>query len=416
MGIRFNRNVVIKGVLCVVLVAALGYSFVAKSETKLLPFQGRLTDSSGEIISDGPLVVQFKMYDEQIAGRAVWEGEEQRLSVYNGLVSTVLGMKSSLAKVDFSKPVYLEITVDANGDDKIGLEDPPLLPRQVIIPAVYAVKAGNADKLNGYDWSDVFSKGDVQNGRISGDKLEDGSITSAKLANGTIDSAQLADKVADTKKIADKAVIHSKIMDGAIKRENLEASLVEIIDSLKLSEDMKIPPGMIVPFSGKKEKVPDGWLLCDGSVVSSQEYPDLFKAIGTSWGGGYTRDLQSSETKGNGDFNLPDLRGMFLRGVNGNKGGDCSDHDANTSTNIVSGGNIRDRVGSYQQSEFTSHSHRFAGDDYTPIATRLPDSWNYDVWSGGDGGGSFRTKPDPDYPISQETRSKNAYVNYIIKF
>ena len=52
------------------------------------------------------------------------------------------------------------------------------------------------------------------------------------------------------------------------------------------------------------EIVPDGYLECDGSEYSSSDYPDLFEAIGTNYGG----DSFS------GTFKVPDLRGLFIRG------------------------------------------------------------------------------------------------------
>ena len=49
---------------------------------------------------------------------------------------------------------------------------------------------------------------------------------------------------------------------------------------------------------------PEGWLKCDGAEVSRKEYVNLFDAIGTVYGDG-----DGSET-----FNVPDLRGEFIRG------------------------------------------------------------------------------------------------------
>ena len=56
-----------------------------------------------------------------------------------------------------------------------------------------------------------------------------------------------------------------------------------------------VPPGTIVAFAGSTP--PAGWLLCDGAAKSSAAYPDLFGAIGYTWGGS------------GGTFNVPDLRG-----------------------------------------------------------------------------------------------------------
>ena len=71
-----------------------------------------------------------------------------------------------------------------------------------------------------------------------------------------------------------------------------------------------IPVGIIYPFSGDNSKVPNGYFLCDGREVSRTEYSALFNVIGTSFGNGDTINT----------FNVPDLRGRFLEGADGNIG------------------------------------------------------------------------------------------------
>jgi phage-related tail fiber protein len=58
---------------------------------------------------------------------------------------------------------------------------------------------------------------------------------------------------------------------------------------------------------------PEGWLVCDGSAVSRTDYADLYAAIGTVWGEG---DEITT-------FNLPDLRGEFIRGFDAGRGVDA---------------------------------------------------------------------------------------------
>lgn len=43
------------------------------------------------------------------------------------------------------------------------------------------------------------------------------------------------------------------------------------------------------------EQIESGWLLCDGSAVSREQYSELFKKVGTLWGAG----------NGTTTFNLP---------------------------------------------------------------------------------------------------------------
>lgn len=230
---QLNNKTIVRTALCAVLVSALGYSFAAKSETKLIPFQGKLTDASGQVIDDGAIVVQFKMYDAPVGGQAKWNGEVQMLSVNGGLVNTTLGTKASLKNVDFSSPTYLEITIDANGDNQIGPEDPPLLPRQSIVPAVYAVESGNAKKLNGHDWSAIFGSNDPT-GKIPGNKLADGSIGTKQIADGAVKSTQIASGAVTSAQVANGAITSAKIAKNSVTTDKLAA---EAVTSDQLAKD-----------------------------------------------------------------------------------------------------------------------------------------------------------------------------------
>lgn len=64
-----------------------------------------------------------------------------------------------------------------------------------------------------------------------------------------------------------------------------------------------IPPGTMMAYGGKS--IPDGWLLCNGALVSRTTYAKLFAAIGTAWGAG----------DGSTTFKLPDADGRVMQGV-----------------------------------------------------------------------------------------------------
>ncbi|HKX60609.1 MAG TPA: tail fiber domain-containing protein, partial [Verrucomicrobiae bacterium] len=164
----------------------------AHASNHLLPFQGRLTDANGQAIADGARVVQFKIYDAPVGGRAVWNGEVQKLSVNGGLVSTLLGTKADLSAVDFNRQIYLELTVDANGDGSITPADPPLLPRQSVLPAVFAVESGNSRLLEGHGWSALFGTNNPAEGTLLDTKIGDGSLTAAKLHDNAVTAAKIA--------------------------------------------------------------------------------------------------------------------------------------------------------------------------------------------------------------------------------
>ncbi len=152
-----------------------------------------------------------------------------------------------------------------------------------------------------------------------------------------------------------------------------------------------VPAGSILPFGGTT--APTGYLLADGSAVSRSTYSDLFAAIGTAYGNG----------DGSTTFNLPDLRGRFLRGVDGGSG---RDPDVANRTAMAAGGNTGNNVGSIQLDEFEAHTH----------------TYNRVTYSGGGTGRGCNTSAAGGENVSttstggNETRPVNAYVNYIVKY
>jgi hypothetical protein len=183
------------------LCAAQLWSASVHAANHLLPFQGRLTDASGQAVADGARVVQFKIYDAPVGGRAVWNGEVQKLSVNGGLVSTLLGTKADLSTVDFNRQIYLELTVDANGDGAITAADPPLLPRQSVLPAVFAVESANSRLLEGHGWSALFGTNNPVDGTLLDSKIGDGSVTAAKLHDGAVTTSKLANNAVSRAKL-----------------------------------------------------------------------------------------------------------------------------------------------------------------------------------------------------------------------
>jgi microcystin-dependent protein len=71
-----------------------------------------------------------------------------------------------------------------------------------------------------------------------------------------------------------------------------------------------VPSGSV--FCMAVATVPSGYLECNGAAVSRTTYSVLFAVIGTAYGTG----------DGSSTFNLPDLRGEFVRGFDNGKGTD----------------------------------------------------------------------------------------------
>ncbi len=326
----------------------------AQTVPPLMNYQGRLTDEAGAPLPNGPYVLQFALFDQAVGGSSVWQ-EQQTVSLLQGGFNVVLGtVNPALATVFTNANRFLQLTVLQNpaGSNV----NQTILPRQQLLSSPYAFMASSL---------------------------------------------------------------------------------------IKEFQDALCPPGTIVAFGGTT--VPDGWFLCDGRAVSSAQYPRLFTAIGTSWGSG----IPSSTT----NFNLPDLRGMFLRGVNGGRNDGYHDTDASLRTNAVPvgrtdtgglvTGNPANNVGSVQGDKLATHSHQWGATTSGDIYTRTLRSWvssannasittvllPYVAGTGGTGtardddamqvvptSASLYTSPASTIHQSGESRPRNAYVNYIIKY
>lgn len=66
-----------------------------------------------------------------------------------------------------------------------------------------------------------------------------------------------------------------------------------------------IPIGCIFPFSS--DTVPDNYAVCDGTALNISDYQELFSVIKTNF--------NHTDIDPNISFNLPDLRGLFVRGL-----------------------------------------------------------------------------------------------------
>lgn len=155
------------------------------------------------------------------------------------------------------------------------------------------------------------------------------------------------------------------------------------------------PLGTINAFGGTT--APEGWLLCQGQALSRTEYADLFAVIGTNFGSG----------DGSTTFNLPDLRGEFLRGAG---------------TNSHSGQGNGGSVGTHQDG--TTVVASIMGNGYGVIYNMINGtvaSSTYDKWVGNSGNTyvhnttSYETESYANVIGSGKTRPTNTSVNYIMK-
>lgn len=232
------------------------------------------------------------------------------------------------------------------------------------------------------------------------------------VGKGTRESSSVAANYKDINFAAVYYWMKIEILEGSNYREVNFAQLPSSpYSEAAFNATLTFPAGMIIPFAGPAENIPDGWMLCDGSAISRTNYANLYKAIGVCWGTG----------DGATTFNLPDLRGMFLRGVSGESG---NDPDADNRVLLTdNGGNTGNNVGSYQGDAIRNITGAFGSSSVWPDGgTGFVKADITNCGGGQDGScwdsryATFSFDASRVVPVGDDNRPKNVYVTYIIKY
>jgi microcystin-dependent protein len=161
-----------------------------------------------------------------------------------------------------------------------------------------------------------------------------------------------------------------------------------------------LPPGTVLPFGGPLERIPYGWLPCDGQPLSTETHPEygaLWAAIGTAWGG-----------TGPGNFKTPNFGGRTLIGAGA--GPNLSDHAV--------GDLLGEENTKLEERHLPPHTHTYT-DTYSAGPVTYLGGWSWNVarldwvshsrttdYEGGSGGQT----------VAHNTMQPSAAVNFIIKY
>ena len=104
-----------------------------------------------------------------------------------------------------------------------------------------------------------------------------------------------------TEHVGSAAEMNTKIIQNQNDIKALQSLVGNIADY--------VPVGTIL--QGLYAAAPTGFLLCNGQEVAIENFPKLYAVIGA---------FAECQSKNEGMFKVPDLRGRFLEGANGNLG------------------------------------------------------------------------------------------------
>lgn len=164
--------------------------------------------------------------------------------------------------------------------------------------------------------------------------------------------------------------------------------------------DSSLPSGAVMYFA--MQAAPLGWLKADGSAVSRTQYPALFAAIGTTFGAG----------NGKTTFNLPDLRGEFVRGWDGGRG-----IDPGRAFGSAQGDAIRNITGSIDTGINSGHQlfDEATATGALAISQRRWKTWTSDTQDGGNNPSAFDFDASRVVPTAAENRPRNIALLACIK-
>jgi len=425
--------------------ALLGSSAFAQTVPDRINYQGNVKTATG-LVGAGTAVtrpITFKFYKVATGGTAtdlLWT-EIQQVSILDGNFSVLLGSGSGVPAgtntgtfqaVFANTSLYLGITVDV---DNVPSNDTEITPRQQLVTTAFAFRAGVAAKvddaaINGpmiaasavstaqlgagavtveKIATSAVTTTQILDGSIGADDLGTGAVNSAKILDGSITGADIAAGTIEAADIADNAVTSSKVLDATLTSADIAPGTIALASLVQAVRESLVPAGTVVAYGG--EVAPNGWAMCDGGTLTRTAEPALFAAIGTRFGAPLVTT-----------FNVPDLRGRFIRGWNANQTGEARDPDASAAIAnggrkaSMSGGDSGDKIGSLQFDDIKAHTH--------PEKT-VANSPPYNVQGTTSGGygwpnavtdtttGTMRLT---DGILSgKETRPANVYLNYIIK-
>ena len=385
--------------LAVFAVVLLGFAPLVQSQTvagapTTIDYQGKALDSSGNPLANTTPTnyeMRFRIYDSQEGGTVIWS-EKQIVTESKGLFSVRLGegtalspaegtiAQTALADAFADKARFLGVTIVITGQTPT-----EILPRLAFLAAPYAYvssRSVTAERLllNPSATAPASALTLAQINYVTQEITTNATTLTDQVRTYLVNPATATHLVVNL-----PGAITTRREYAVMKKDNNFATVTVQVPAggtlngvsngvvrLKVRGEGVVvqntgnndwwitsdtrdrtPPGAIIACGSNSDTPPPGWAWCSGGKLSRTDgnYIELFAAIGTTWG---APDATS--------FNLPDMRGVFLRGKDANRGMDV---DRNSRATGALGGASGDSVGTFQDQSVQTHVHAFAGSGTT---------------------------------------------------
>ena len=372
-----------------------------------IDYQGKALDAQGAVLAPTTAAnyeMTFRIYDAQEGGTIIW-AEKQIVTVFKGLFSVRLGegatigegtvLQTNLADAFRAASRFLGVTIAISGQTPV-----EILPRLAFLATPFAYSANRsitAERLV-LNPSDTAVPSAVNASALSyaTQTLNNGDYTlnennhtvvgnaASGAINITLPAVTTRREYSIVKTDTSLNLVQVMAPSGGkiwgvspvnyagsftttqfpgggdriklkVRGESITIQNVSGNDWWVLSDTRdKTPVGTIIAVGQLWNGAwPAGYYLCNGDAYSRTDVnaAELFTVIGTNWGA-------PNATQ----FNVPDLRGAFLRGVDAGRN---LDPDRNSRTSYTNGSASGDAAGSFQQSALASHTHTFNGSSTT---------------------------------------------------
>lgn len=354
------------------------------------PAASKLTpmDGSGRYqAADGSLITNLTVAEAQNLRPTAQSPASNTIAVHSGWFAK----KKRQASVTFAggnSPAFANVVLNGNSRiDLLYIDDTGVLQIlqgvEALSPSIPAYPAG------------VLVIAEVTITQTSGVTINQSAIRDVRpfmhsqRALATSPDIDVADGTSSQDTTTGSGIKTNHLQDACVTLAKIASDLMTFIQS------QGVQPGTVEAFAGPTTSIPAGRVLCDGTSYSRTDpaMVNCFNAIGTIWG-----------TVDAAHFNVPDLRGVFLRGANISASDSFVDPDATARVARLTGGATGTGPGTYQLDQIVSHVHT------------VPEAQdNFLKANGSDAVMGTNTTVNSGATGGNETRPKNATVVYMIK-